>query len=241
MFYRNEDYWRKLWRNLSDGDHRYKTEEFYQKEAKEKLFHLGSGNKLLDFGCGSADLLVYYHANFNELYGVDFSESMLANAKNRIDNYGITNITLINADDSEVWEKIDDQLDIVTNAGVVQYFTLEQIDRFINNASKHIRDGGKIVLFDVIDPRTHTLWELKLFVNHKVVKLRIVGRYLKLLLQRGYRHFKKLPYNHKGNAFYPGVFESLANKYMLDYERVSSMYYEYRYHVIFSKREADRE
>ena len=241
MIYRNKEYWRELWNNLSDGDHRFKSEEFYRKEAKEKLFHLGSGNKLLDFGCGSADLLVYYHSNFSELYGVDFSESMLENARNRIDQFEASNTRLIRADEIEVWEIIDHDFDIITNAGVVQYFTLEQLDYFIKNASEHLREGGKIVLFDVIDPRTHILWELKLFVNHPVGKLRVIGRYLMLLLRRQYRRIKKLPLNQKGNAFYPGVFDSIATKYSLHYEHVRSMYYEYRYHVVLSKKGMDSE
>ena len=52
--------WQAYWATRSDGGHRSQAEAFLRKEAAEKLFHLGRGEALLDLGCGSADLLVYY-------------------------------------------------------------------------------------------------------------------------------------------------------------------------------------
>lgn len=55
-------YWSRYWADQTDGGHRTSAEDFLRLEADEKLFHLGEGDSLLDFGCGSADLLAYFAA-----------------------------------------------------------------------------------------------------------------------------------------------------------------------------------
>ena len=67
-------------------------------EAREKLFHLDGGRTLLDFGCGAAELLTYYAPEYEQLVGVDFSESMLKEANKRIEKNNYKNIDLILAD-----------------------------------------------------------------------------------------------------------------------------------------------
>ncbi|WP_341537205.1 class I SAM-dependent methyltransferase [Methanosarcina barkeri] len=91
-------------------------------EAKEKLFHLDGGKTLLDFGCGAGELLVYYAPEYEQLVGVDFSESMLDEASKKIKERKYDNISLIQADDKTVWDKLECSFDRITAAGVIQFF-----------------------------------------------------------------------------------------------------------------------
>ena len=144
-------FWKTYWKNKENGGHRWQEESFLKKEAAEKLYHLSDGDSLLDFGCGSADLLAYYAQQYSYTVGVDFSQSMLDNARIRLDSFGCGNTELVQADDNTIWEKVSGCFDRITASGVVQYLTMAQVDSFINAASKRLNPGGKIVLFDVID------------------------------------------------------------------------------------------
>jgi len=227
---------KEYWEEHKNGGHREQNEEFLKKEANEKLYHLGAGDSLLDFGCGSADLLAYYALAYKDLVGVDLSKSMLENAEKRIKSFGVSNkVTLINADDTNVWQKVPQRFDRITSGQVIQYFTLDQIDDFIRNASLTINENGKIILFDIIDPEIYFLKELGLFAGKDLGPFRLLKRVVSLLINRILRHLKKLPLSYIGFAYRKQQINQIAAKNGFSMECVWSMYYEYRYHAILSK------
>lgn len=225
--------WEEFFADKRSGGHRSSAEEFLSREAKEKLFHLDGGKTLLDFGCGAGELLVYYAPEYEKLVGVDFSASMLDEAGKRIRERKYGNVDLILADDKTVWEKIDSSFDRITAAGVIQYLTDEEIDKFITNASRHLNKGGKIVLFDILDPRLYPLWKIGLFSRDfgcwKI--FRKIGFEVLTLISASLKNRPKdiLGYSHK-----PSTIESIANKHGFEMVYVQSMYYEYKYHAIIS-------
>jgi cyclopropane-fatty-acyl-phospholipid synthase len=97
------------------------------------------------------------------MVGVDFSASMLDEASKKISERKCGNISLILADDKTVWDNLESSFDRITAARVIQYLTLQEIDSFIFNASNYLNKGGKIVLFDILDPRLYPLWKIELF------------------------------------------------------------------------------
>ena len=50
---------------------------------------------LLDVGCGSCQVTTYLAPEFEQVYALDFSESMLAAARQRVESSGVTNIKLL--------------------------------------------------------------------------------------------------------------------------------------------------
>src|SRR5665647_3613459 len=97
--------WAGYFSNMKNGGHRYSTEEFLSKEAKEKLLHLDGGTSLLDFGCGAGELLIYYAPNYEMVVGADFSSSMLDEARKKIMAKNYENVCLIKADEKAVWNE----------------------------------------------------------------------------------------------------------------------------------------
>lgn len=226
--------WADYFSDKKRGGHRYSTEEFLYKEAKEKLFHLSGGKSLLDFGCGAGELLIYYVPNYEKVVGVDFSSSMLFEAEKKIWQQNYKNVDLILADDRTIWDRLNSSFDRITATAVVQYLTPEQIDAFIRNASNHLNEGGKIAFFDIIDPRLYSLWKMGWFSQN--------FRLWKNLPKAGFGCFRQLsailknrPRDIIGNTHSPYLIEKIARDNGFAMEYVKSMYYEYRYHAILSK------
>ena len=226
--------WAEYFSDKKTGGHRYSTEEFLFKEAKEKLFHLNGGKSLLDFGCGAGELLIYYVPNYERVVGADFSNSMLFEAEKKMWQQNHKNVDLILADDETIWDKLNLSFDRITATEVIQYMTPEQIDAFIQHASDYLNEEGKIVLFDIIDPRLYSLWKVGWFSQN--------FRFWKTLPRVGMGCFKQIsailknrPGDIIGDAHSPYLIEKIANKHGFKMEYVKSMYYEYRYHTILSK------
>ena len=227
--------WGEYWTGKTNGAHRFSTEEFLSKEAREKLFHLGGGESILDFGCGSADLLIHYIPHYKNVVGVDFSESMLNEAKRKIAEKKYENVCLILADDKTVWDKLDSSFDRISASQVIQFLTFEQIDNFISNASRYLNDDGKIIFFDMVDPRLSICFKIGFFSKK--------FRYWKILPRICLETFNymstKIDNKPKGIIGYshnPYQVEEIANRHGFGMEYVQSMYYEYRYHAILSRK-----
>jgi Cyclopropane fatty acid synthase and related methyltransferases len=231
-------HWKNYWSKNTDGYHRFQSEDFLEKESKEKLFLLEGGNSLLDFGCGSADLLSYYSRVYDFCVGVDFSELLLEKAKERLQQFGsLHKVQFIHADESQVWTQIDNlpdkdrKFDRITAGQVIQYFDKEQVEKFICNSLNYLSEEGSICLFDVVDSRIFELWDAGLYEAgsfNSAVAFRLIINRIRTLK----RKITKKPLSHYGYLYAPSYFESLAKQYNLKISIVNSMYYEYRYHVI---------
>lgn len=229
-----KDFWVEFFAGRRDGGHRSSAEEFISMEAKEKLFHLDGGKTLLDFGCGAGELLVYYAPKYERMVGADFSASMLDEASKKIRERKCENISLIQADDKTVWDKLECSFDRITAAGVIQYLTLQEIDSFIFNASNYLNKEGKIVLFDILDPRLYPLWKIGLFSQDaSLLKIfRKVGFEFKVILLASLSNH---PRDILGFSHNPNSIKKIADKYSFKTTFVKSMYYEYKYHAIISR------
>lgn len=226
--------WAEYFLDKNKEGRRCSTEEFLYNEAKEKLFHLSGGKSLLDFGCGAGEFLIYYVPNYEKVVGVDFSSSMLFEAEKKIWEQNYKNVDLILADEETVWDRLDFSFDRITAAAVVQYLTPEQIDAFIHNASYCLNEGGKIVFFDIIDPRLYSLWKIGWFSQN--------FKFWKTLPKAGFGCFRQLSAILKNrsedmvaDSHSPYLIEKIARNNGFTMEYIKSMYYEYRYHAILSK------
>lgn len=226
--------WNEYFSNMKSGGHRYSTEEFLSKEAKEKLLHLDGGSSILDFGCGAGELLIYFAPNYERVVGADFSSSMLDEAKRKVAEKRYENVHLIKADDKTIWNELDAPFDRITATEVLQYLTFEQIDNFIAKASVYLNKNGKIVFFDIIEPRAYVLWKIGFF-SQKVRYWRLFPIIFVGLFDYVSVSLNRSPKDIIGYSHSPYKIEKIATKYGFEMEFIRSSYYEYRYHAILSK------
>jgi cyclopropane-fatty-acyl-phospholipid synthase len=222
----------------ANGVHRFNTEEFFELEAREKLFHMGSGQALLDFGCGSGDLLAYYAPQFGSMLGVDLSDNMVRRARQRLDRFGLQHVQVAQADEGKVWEVAGDRrFDVITSAGVMQYLSGEQIAAFLTAARPRLAAGGRVTMFDLVDPRLYWLLKYGWFRDRPLnpwLVVSAVARTGRIWTRKLVRRLSGRAEDHIGYTHHPLVVQRAAEQTGYRCRIVCSMFYEYRYHALLT-------
>ena len=236
------DSWREHFYRISieqeNGGHRSQRESALEQEAMEHLFHLSGGRSMLDFGCGSADVLAYTAARYDRVVGVDIAPQMLANARSRLDAMGVGGVQLVEADDRQVWDRVEGRFDRITGAGVVQFLRPHELEQFLVRARERLEPGGTVVLLDAIDPLLFSLWSAGSWKRRSVaagLALALARTPLRAA-RRALRRVRGRPGSDMGYAHSRREMRTIARRAGFRAEIVSSMRYEYRYHVILSPR-----
>lgn len=100
--------------------------------------------KILDVGCGNGNLFTLLPENKYELYGVDFSQNMIIEAKSKCRN------ATFSVADAEMLPFDDDSFDIVVcNASFHHYI---HPDRVLEEMHRVLKDGGKLLIGDPYIP-----------------------------------------------------------------------------------------
>ena len=103
------------------------------------------GGRILDVGCGNGNLFKLLPNGRYELYGVDFSENMIDEAKS-CDIQGASFLVA----DAEMLPFEDDEFDIVVcNASFHHYIHPELV---LNEMHRVLKDGGRLIIGDPYVP-----------------------------------------------------------------------------------------
>ena len=224
--------WEKFWSDKSDDRRPDFTPDRIAREGREKLLHLGGGDRLLDVGCGTGKLTSHYTANFRECIGVERSPTMLAEARTNLRDM---NIALLQGSAENVWEIVDGDFNAITMGGVAQYLVPDEIAAFIMQASKRLKPGGRIAIFDIIHSRKG------------VLRMMGLGRHtdvppgFEIVMRCGvvFARWATWPLTAKGRTFHPDghmyapeFFAAIAKENGMKINMPMSMYYDYRFHAV---------
>ncbi len=150
-FSRNAPAWSKL-RSLH-------IDEREVEKALSEMLPAAAGDCLLDLGTGTGRLLELFGPKVRSGRGIDLSREMLAIARTALNQAGLANCAVRQADLYRV--PFDDRsFSLVTIHQVLHY--LDRPERAISEAARVLRPGGKIL---VVDFAPHDLDELR--VEHK--------------------------------------------------------------------------
>lgn len=107
---------------------------------------------VLEIGCGVGRFLVPLSEHFRQVIGVDFSDAMLASARDYCTEH--TNITFRQSDGSTLTGVPDGSVDFVVSAGVFQHITaLPAILSYVRDSLRVLKPGG-LLLFQFEGNRT---------------------------------------------------------------------------------------
>lgn len=104
------------------------------------------GERVLDVGCGTGFLLLGAARRSAQVVGVDVTPAMLAEAKRRVDEAGLTNVTLREAS-AEALPFADQRFDVALNRLTLHH--LGNPRRVLSEIHRVLRPGGRLVLCDI--------------------------------------------------------------------------------------------
>ena len=133
----------KYWIGKTDGGHRYSTEQWFQKYASELLAMFPSRGTLLDVGCGACQLTTYLAPEFEQVYAVDFSETMLATARQRIESLGLTNVRLLSGT-AQKFPEVISSANVILSYQLLQYLTLADFSQHLHECQRVLNKGGMV-------------------------------------------------------------------------------------------------
>jgi demethylmenaquinone methyltransferase / 2-methoxy-6-polyprenyl-1,4-benzoquinol methylase len=105
---------------------------------------VGAGDRVLDIGCGTG--VLEERMGHAEVVGVDITEEMLRLAHEK----GIASIRSLGLADGENLPFRDESFDCIVSCYVVKYCNPS---RFVHEAARVLRPGGRFVLYDFSAPR----------------------------------------------------------------------------------------
>ena len=101
------------------------------------LRNIGSGKKILDVGCGTGLLGEELKKQGNTVIGVDFSKEEVQEAKGRLDE-------VILADVTDMKDEIKDKFDVIIFSDVLEH--LINPPQILQEFKKHLADAGEIIV-----------------------------------------------------------------------------------------------
>jgi SAM-dependent methyltransferase len=241
--------YKSYWQTKTDSGHRSSDPAFYQRKAIEQAALMSPQERAgpcLDLGCGAGELLEHLQHDLNVAVALDFSESMLDAARQRLSG---SSIRLTNADLFDYLPTAAEPTWMTTGA-INQYLDFQKTRRFLQLFTEN-RSARSLFLFDCVDPlrfavlpfgssylpRVPTelprwragLTSLSLWAHRVMTGIKIMlGLFDRtgVLLERG----------RMGFGYHPHHWRELIESFDLHCEIVSSLFYEYRFHIIIRKR-----
>lgn len=217
--------WRNYWSTLESGGHRDASPAALQRDANMKLSLLPSAGKLLDIGCGTGELSIYFAPAFESLVCIEPSPTMRKVAGERFAASGMDGkICLLDGNHRLLTVRNCGPFTAIIANQVAQYLDIPQLSELLNAARSLIADEGRLLLADIPDPDGLTKARIAWSGGGLSGRLRT---YLTHVLTRC-----GLPGDGMGCGHDVTRLSSLALSLGWKTTRITSSLYDYRYHLV---------
>ncbi len=222
--------------------------EFYRRKANEHAALMTPEERdagCIDLGCGAGEMLMFLTDHLRVKVGLDFSESMLAAAREALAG---RDIELTSADAFAYLPMA--RIAVWTTTGAMnQYLPAQDLQRLVGIFASNPA-AQSFFLFDCIDPLRYHLMPLGISyrpayaerrqspnLRQRAAQLYFRARY-SACLSLGVldKDVLSLANSAMGYAVAPHFWHRIGSAFGLDVQMVSSRYYEYRYHAILRKK-----
>lgn len=135
----------------------------YRQEAVDRL-DLSTGDTVVDLGCGTGLNFRFLEDNIGAegtLIGVDLSDEMLRQARERAERNGWDNVELIQSDMADF--NLPDQTDAVLSTGAITM--LHQYDQVIRKLSSQLQAGKHMSILEFKYPERWPRWLARITIS----------------------------------------------------------------------------
>jgi ubiquinone/menaquinone biosynthesis C-methylase UbiE len=152
------------WSETYDHD-RNLTRDLDEKITRECLGHLRCSS-ILELGCGTAKNTVFLATLGNSVHALDFSEGMIARAKERV---RAANVTFSMADITERWPLENSSIDLISCNLVLEH--VEDLSMVFGEAFRVLKKGGRFFLSELHPFRQYQGKKATFERNQKVAEI----------------------------------------------------------------------
>lgn len=139
--------------NADNCDNRHTAFRDYKKEFYDMLEFLGLKDigklSMIDLGCGTGASTIIAAEHFKHVYGVDVSDAMLLQAKNKVCNKTKNNIEFIKAG-FLTYEHKDEPVDLLITKAAFHHLPDFWKQIALLRMNKMIKAGGSLYIFDIV-------------------------------------------------------------------------------------------
>jgi ubiquinone/menaquinone biosynthesis C-methylase UbiE len=190
---------------------------------------------MLDVGCGACELTTYISPEFTKVFAVDYSDSMLSAARERIESQEIENIELLHGTAQDLPRAIE-RVDVILSYGLIQYLTLSDFDAHLRECQRVLDGSGVVCVAMIPDTASKSAYHRRTLIPgqppHLTASLR---RELHIVRRRVNAFIRKDPFwDGIGNWFSRKEIEATAERSGFSCELRNSWYYDYRFHALLS-------
>ena len=237
-----------FWKVQCSSLHRSSEPDFYARKSEEHAALMTPEERsmtFLDLGCGAGELLEYLQHRVNVVVGLDYSDSMLDVGRQRLTG---SSIKLFNTDVFDYIQTAPEAIWMTTGA-INQFLDKQEMTRFLR-LFKANQLANSLFLYDCVDPVRYAFLPFGLSYLHQPPSKR---SYLRALLWPAFWRARRalaclklalgffdkfgvrLGQASMGYGATPSQWRAILEPLNLNVEIVSSMAYEYRFHVIVRK------
>ena len=119
------------------------------REIKNHITYSGKG-RMLDLGAGTGQMSVRFGRNFSEVFLVDHSKEMLAQAKKNISVIENVNFKLVEADALAFIEETGELFDFVACSGFLHHLDEADLTKAMRHICRVLKDKGHVVIAEPV-------------------------------------------------------------------------------------------
>jgi ubiquinone/menaquinone biosynthesis C-methylase UbiE len=219
------------WNDKTHGLRRLRSEDWLEKYADELLAVIPRRGTLLDVGCGSCEIASYLAPHFERIYGIDFSDSMLQAARQRIDELGIGNIELIAGTMTE-FPAVARKPNVILSYAVIQYIGAAEFRHHLDACRSVLEKDGTVCVGLIPDSERRHVYFRRMFPDRSNLRRRI-----DLVGLRITRYLQNDPvWDEIGNWYSQADIRRFAAEAGFEAEFHDSRYADYRFHALLRLR-----
>lgn len=191
----------------------------------EKFFRWKPTDKILDYGCGPAFLADYMATKNISITGADINKFYIEQSKKKHPESLFIHLTTDIDFNKQTLDKhlSGDKFDFIILLSISQYFDSEvELEKVIRMLLSHLDGNGKIILADVIDPKTSSLKDAISLMLHCFKKGQIIA-FIKFMLYLIFSNYRKLSRRVKLLTLSQQSIRQIAYKNLLDCEKVNGL------------------
>ena len=231
-----KDFWDKMARPV----HAHSSEVWYDRYAQEILGFLSGSKSIVDAGCGSGEILLRVAPFFMKVCALDYSQSMLEKAREKLAAGGIFHVDLFCDNITNIGKHCDGPVDAIYSNGVIQYLSQPELDQFVAECKKILQSNGKIILLNIPNINNRILFMLGFYKHEKPVSFfRILkglpGLWLTILRFKIKHRFQKYD-DGIGNWFSIDQMKTVGAQHGFEVQiyGASVVDYYYRFHAVLT-------